>query len=67
MAVRQPATHRNKKLGMLELLRLCKKYGVDTDGINKISEITGKSNKTINKLMNEYYIKENLEAGLLDD
>jgi len=62
-----PATHRNKKLSMLELLRLCQQHGVDTSGIRKIAEETGKSQRTITKLIDEYYIIPNLRAGLLDE
>jgi len=64
---RQPATHRNKKISMLDLLRLCIKYGVDDDGIKKIMEETGRSKKTIIRLIDEYCIIPNLQSGLLDD
>ena len=67
MAVRQPVAHRNKKISMLELMRLCQRYGVDTDGIKKIAEETGKSKRTIIKLIDEYCIIPNLQAGLLDE
>lgn len=67
MAVRQPATHRNKKLSMLELLRLCQRYGVNTDGIKKIAEVTEERRRTIIKLIDEYCIIPNLKAGLLDE
>jgi len=52
---------------MLELMRLCQRYGVDTDGIKKIAEETGKSKRTIIKLIDEYCIIPNLQAGLLDE
>lgn len=63
----QPTTHRNRKLSMLELLRLCRQYGTDTEGVKKIAEETGKSRRTITKLIHEYCIVANLKAGLLDE
>ena len=60
------ATHWKSKIGMLDLLKLCKKYGVDDDGVNKISELTGLKKKTINQKINEYCIIPNLDSGLID-
>jgi hypothetical protein len=58
---------RDRQIGMLELLKLCIKYGVDTCGVSIISALTGLTRNHITKLINEYCIIPNLNSGLLDD
>jgi hypothetical protein len=52
------------KVSMLELLRLCRKYGVDAAGVKIISKELGISPRTINRKINEYCIIPNLHGGL---
>jgi hypothetical protein len=58
---------RDRQIGMLELLKLCIKYGVDTCGVSIISAITGLRRNYIYKMIDEYCIIPNLNSGLLDD
>lgn len=58
---------RDRQIGMLELLKLCIKYGVDTCGVSIISNETKLTRNHIIKLINEYCIIPNLNSGLLDD
>ena len=65
---RKSETKLAPKISMLELLRLCKKYGgVDYDSINKIAKETNIHRKTIVRYIDQYCIILNLHAGLLDD
>lgn len=59
--------HRRTGINMLTLLELGKKYGIDREGISKIAEELGKSKETTKKYISEYCIKENLEAGILEE
>ncbi|HEX9058574.1 MAG TPA: hypothetical protein VF941_00170 [Clostridia bacterium] len=56
------------KLSMLQLLRMCKKYGISDDGITRIANETGKSERTISRLIYDYCIIPNLaKGGLAED